>query len=248
MARNIYLWGDSIGKGVIYHEQRGRYCLAENRCTALLARAGVPMESHARMGATLRDGYADFCQTQTQAGGIAVIEFGGNDCDLDWQAVAEHPEVFHDGRVPLAEFQALLAQFIADARRRKLTPVLVTPPPLLSQRYFAWVSRGRDRDRILQYLGDVEHIYRWQERYAQAVREAAWQAHVPLMDMRQVFLAEPRLPELFCVDGIHPAPQAHALMARAVLAWLPDALPGNRAPGSLGTLPVRQAAFAQPSL
>lgn len=241
MERKVYLWGDSIGKGVVYDEQRARYCLTQDRCTALLARAGIAMDSHARMGATLRDGYADFCQTETQPGGVAVIEFGGNDCDLDWQAVSEHPEVFHDGRVPLAEFEALLAQFIAEVRQRALTPVLVTPPPLISQRYFAWVSRGRDAERIRQYLGDVEHIYRWQERYAQAVREAAWQAHAPLMDMRQVFLAQPYLPELICLDGIHPAPQAHALMARAVLAWLPGALPKATSGGGSGIRPTRQA-------
>ena len=219
MDRITYLWGDSIGKGVIYDENRRRYCLAKDRCTALLTSAGLPLEAHARMGATVRDGYADFCETVTQPGGVAVIEFGGNDRDLDWDAVAASPELAHDGKTPLPEFRALLGMFVEAARQRQLTPLLVTPPPLVSQRYFAWVSHGRDAERIEQYLGDVEHIYRWQERYAQAVRDVAGELHVPLFDLRQVFLDQPHLPALYCLDGIHPTPAGQELIARAALAW-----------------------------
>ncbi len=225
MERNVYLWGDSIGKGVIYNEERKRYCLAKDRCSALITAAGIKLENHARMGATVADGYADFCETDVQPGSVAAIEFGGNDCDLDWDAVAEHPEAFHDGKMPLADFRALLVLFIHQAEQKHLSPMLVTPPPLISNRYYNWVCKGRDGEHILAYLGDVEHIYRWQERYAQAVREVAWQENVPLLDLRAVFLDQPNLTQLYCLDGIHPNERGQELMAKAVLSWAPGAVP-----------------------
>lgn len=62
----IYLWGDSIGKGVIYNPERKRYCLAQHRCSKALSAAGLNLDNHAQMGATVLDGFEDFCQTETQ--------------------------------------------------------------------------------------------------------------------------------------------------------------------------------------
>lgn len=170
----IYLFGDSIGQGVVYDPQRSRYRFSPVRCAKQLVQAGLPVENHAMMGRTIGQGYDEFCHTETEDGGLCVIEFGGNDCDLDWDAISAEPTAAHAGRTPLPDFRAAIARFIADARARSLTPVLVTPPPLMAGRFYDWICRGRDSQAILRYLGDVEHIYRWQERYARAVREAAW--------------------------------------------------------------------------
>lgn len=221
MERKVYLWGDSIGKGVVYQPERGRYCLARRRCCRLLQAEGLLLEEHTRMGATALDGYEDFCQTAVEPGSVAVIEFGGNDCDLDWHAVAEAPETFHDGRLPLPAFREVLTTFVRSARQRGLLPLLVTPPPLHARRYFAWIARKEDPRRLLHYLGDVEHIYRWQERYAQAVREIAAQECCPLADLREVFLEQRDFPDLICQDGIHPTEAGQELMARAIRYALP---------------------------
>ena len=116
----------------------------------------------------------------------------------------------------------MLVTFIRTARARQLHPMLVTPPPLHAQRYFAWVTRTVDPARVLQYLGDVEHIYRWQERYAQAVRDVAVQEQCPLADIREVFLEQRDFPHLICQDGIHPTEQGQELMAKAILYSLPE--------------------------
>ena len=118
----IYLWGDSIGKGVIYNPERKRYCLAQHRCSKELSAAGLNLDNHAQMGATVLDGFEDFCQTETQPGSVAVIEFGGNDCDLDWEQVAAEPERFHDGKLSLAAFREMLVTFIRTARARQTAP------------------------------------------------------------------------------------------------------------------------------
>ena len=223
VKKPIYLWGDSIGKGVIYNPDRRRYCLARERCETQLRRRGVPLISHARMGATIRDGYADFVADGARGDGLAVIEFGGNDCDLDWRAVSEAPGVFHDGRTPLAEFAEMLRLFVRGADARGMEPVLVLPPPIYPERYFDWVCRGLDRERVRQYLGDVGHIGRWHGCYVEAIRAAAADTGCGVLDLYTPFIAARDYPALICADGIHPSEAGQDLIARVALRALAEA-------------------------
>ena len=218
-----YLWGDSVGKGVVYDEARGRYRLTPERCERIVAAQGVRLTSFARFGQTVRMGYEEFRAEEAGSmapGGTALIQYGGNDCDLDWQAVSDNPEIFHDGKTPLPEFGMLLRAFVRDAQERGLRPVLVLPPPLYSARYFEWVSRGRDREAILRYLGDVEHIGRWHALYVEAIREAAADTGSPVLDFYTPFLRAMNFPELMCLDGIHPSAAGQKLMAKTALETL----------------------------
>ncbi len=87
-----YIWGDSIGQGIYYREDIGRYRISRRNCVQLLRESGLEIESHAIMGCTVEKGLEDFCASETVPGGVCVIEYGGNDCDLDWQAVSDEPE------------------------------------------------------------------------------------------------------------------------------------------------------------
>ena len=220
MKQKIYLYGDSIGQGVIWDEARGRYRLAPARCVRVLEQAGVPVENHARMGMTARKGLELFLAEPPAEEGLLVIEFGGNDCDLDWNALQCAPEEPLPAKTPLHEFETLLDAFVREGRLRGHTPVLVTPPPLHCRRYFDWVCRGRNAAALLRGIGDVEHIYRWEERYARAVTKAARRNVCPCLDLREPFLDSSRFPELICADGIHPTGEGQELMARTALQAL----------------------------
>ena len=217
MEKKIYLWGDSIGKGVVYDAERRRYRLGQRRCERLLRERGVPLESHARMGATVAEGYADFAAAEVTEPGLAVIEYGGNDCDLDWRAVSARPEIFHDGKTPLAEFGELLRLFARGAAERGLEPVMVLPPPIDPQRYFDWVCRDLDREAVRAYLGDICHIGRWHASYVEAIREAAGKAGASLLDLYTPFLRARDYPALICEDGIHPTEAGQELIARVAM-------------------------------
>lgn len=223
MKKKIYLWGDSIGRGVVYNPERKRYCLASTRCEKLLEARGVPMVNRAKMGATIAEGYADFVGTEVDGEGLAVIEYGGNDCDLDWQAVAARPEVFHDGKTPIAEFAEILRLFAESAKARGLEPVLVLPPPLYPERYFDWVCKGLDRDAVRDYLGDVGHIGRWHACYVEAIRQAARDTGSRLLDFYTPFMQAMNFPELICEDGIHPTEAGQELIARVAMRALAQA-------------------------
>lgn len=211
--RGLSIWGDSIAKGVVYDEQRGRYAVCRDNCVQRLSRdAGVEVENFSVMGNTTEEGLKRMACQALRSGNLAVIEFGGNDCDLDWAAACEHPEVQQRGRVPLERFGENLRAMVRRVREGGMIPALVTPPPLVAQRYFEWVSRKLDGARILRYLGDVEHIYRWQERYALMIRRVAARENALLLDVRDWFLSQDRFTDLMCVDGIHPNDRGHALL------------------------------------
>lgn len=217
----LSVWGDSIAKGVVFDEGRGRYVICRDNCLSKLNRdVGVAVENHSVMGQTSENGLERMRPEALRAGEVAVIEYGGNDCDLDWKAVSERPEEMQYGRVPVERFARNLEEMVRRAREAGMLPVLVTPPPLIAQRYFDWVSRGLNGGNILKYLGDVEHIYRWQDNYAAHVRATAEKLNVRLVDIRSRMLETGRLPELMCVDGIHPNAAGHEEIFRAVAPLL----------------------------
>ena len=233
--RPIHLFGDSIGKGILFDESRGRYAIARERCDVRLQEAlGVPVENHARMGATVEEGLQDLLESGDLSGTIVAIEYGGNDCDLKWDEVAKAPSSYHEAKVPLEKFRRLLKEFVLKVRRRNAAPLLVTPPPLHAQRFFNWVTKGLDADAVLTYLIDVQNIYRWQERYAIAVRDVALETGCDIFDLRDVFLSRRDVADLISLDGMHPNTKGHMLIAESLLRkdylYIKPALPSRPVP------------------
>ncbi|MGI6239750.1 MAG: SGNH/GDSL hydrolase family protein [Christensenellales bacterium] len=215
--KSISIWGDSIGKSVMFDEARNRHIICRDNYEAYMRGRGLDVRNYARIGLTAPGGMELMTEERMEAGGIAVIEFGGNDSDIDWASVSEHPDrELHPAKVSIPDFKKALSGMIDRARASGMAPIIVTPLPLVADRYFEWVSRGLDRANILKYLGAAEFIYRWQERYDIAVREVAAMARTQLFDLRTRFLGEKNLDALMSVDGIHPNAQGHALIKDAV--------------------------------
>jgi len=205
--------------GVVFDETRGRYIITPNRfAVALEAELGIQVNNHSRMGAVVTEGYQRFVKSPIKPGGIVVVAYGGNDCDMPWKAVCEDPDALRQARTPLPLFIQTLFDFVKAIRDQGMPPLLVTRPPLDANRYFDWVTRNLSKEVVLRYLGDVAHIYRWQERYAIAVRNVAQAAKCALFDARDAFLEDMGYLNHLCVDGIHINEDGHALITRAIVA------------------------------
>lgn len=218
MYSEIHIWGDSITRGIIYQEGRGRYAISPIRYTTALEQAfALPIRNHSLMGKTVVEGLADFAAAPGADNALVALEYGGNDCDLEWTQVAQSPNMPLRPKVSLPDFSQALTAFVRSIRRRGMHPLLVTPPPLHGDRYFAWVTRGLNQDAVLSALGEPAAIYRWQERYTIALRQVAQAEGCPLLDLRDTFLAQRNYPSLMCLDGIHPNEAGHQLIADTVL-------------------------------
>ena len=143
-----------------------------------------------------------------------LMELGGNDCDYDWAEVADAPEQMHECKTPPAVFMETYRRAIRLLRESGRKVILATLPPINSELYLRYLCRdGLNRDNIVRWLGDVEHIYRWQEAYSYMVGQLAREERVPLIDLRGAFLMDGRRPEaLLCADGIHPSALGQSLI------------------------------------
>ncbi len=206
----LQVFGDSIMKGVWYDEESGRYRLVRERFAAL---EEYTVENRAVMGMTIAGGWETMRKRlHDPDSAVVLLGFGGNDCDYEWQEIADDPAGYHHPHTDRAVFSSRYAQLIEYARGQGAAVFLCNLVPLDAHRYMDWITRACDRDTILSWLGDVSMLYRWQEYYNRAVEELAYRYGCPLVDVRSAFLSSHRYSELLCADGIHPSPAGHAVI------------------------------------
>lgn len=213
---DIGIFGDSISKGIIFEEQDQRYCTVSREIRSWTKPA--ILHNFSVMGCTIRRGMDIIKRHLSQLGSYenVFLEFGGNDCDFDWQAVSDHPEEEHFPNTPPDEFEALYTEAVLSIQEKGGKPVLLTMPPLAPDRYFNWISRGKNAGNILKWLGGVDTIYRWQEMYSMKVTLLAQKLSVPLVDIRSAFLSQHHYRDFLCADGIHPNRKGHHLIYQTI--------------------------------
>ena len=217
---NVTVYGDSILKGVLF--ENGKYVVDHACEQKLTERFGLRVTNRSRFGGTLPKALTRIEKdAETPARGeVALLEFGGNDCDYDWAAISVAPEAEHDCKTPPAQFLDSYRRAIRILRGSGRTPVLSSLPPINAELYLRFLCRdGLSRENIVRWLGDVQRIYRWQENYSQMVEQLSREEDTPLVDLRRPFLQDPRSPSaLLCADGIHPSRLGQGLIYQAFCA------------------------------
>jgi len=215
----VCVFGDSIVKGVIYDNEKQRYSLLkESFINMIQQRTDIEINNIACFGCTITKGInlLDKIESELKDYEYTFLEFGGNDCDYNWASVAENPDVEHDCNTPLEVFKEKYKSMIDRIKATGSHPVLVTLPPIDSKRFFDWVSKGLDKENILKFLGDVEHIGRWQSLYNDAVKQLSKLYDLPILDIRSIFLKQNDFKDYICKDGIHPNEEGHKLIYTAI--------------------------------
>ena len=220
---NVFIFGDSIGKGVVQDAESERYqTLKLDAMEPLAQYKDVSLKNYSMFGCTVTKGLSLIERHAEELAGCerVILEFGGNDCDFPWAEVAQAPEQEHQPKNPLETFMRLYGAAIEKIQRAGAKPVLLTLPPLLAGRFFSKISRGLNAQSLLKFLGGVDMIYRWQEMYSLAVLKLGKMLSVPVIDIRSAFLARKELPELIGADGMHPTGKGYALIVRTVCEGL----------------------------
>ena len=243
VSDKVFLFGDSVARGIILDEA-GHYAPIQDNFGALAAaRLGVSLVNKARFGCTVTKGLdimrrflsgerAPLRPAPAETGGkrepgesagtagIALLEFGGNDCDFLWDEIAAHPEARHLPMTSIEEFSRMYGEMIASLRAGGVIPVIMTLPPLVAERFFDWITRnGLNRAAILSWLGDVQQIFRWHENYDKAVRVIAEKNSCTLLDIRKAFLDRRDYRRYICGDGMHPNREGHKLIENSLIEY-----------------------------
>jgi len=224
IAARIY--GDSIMKGTIIDAQSLRYraTIAEY-LEPLQQRFHLAAQNRARFGATIERGLQiirhDLQTEPNLRCDIALIEFGGNDCNFNWSEVAASPDTEHLPLTPRDRFLATYRSIVQTLREKGIRPALMTLPPIDASRYFAFIGKaGNNLHNILHWLGDVQRIYRFHESYSNAVAKLAREEKCDLVDVRAYFLDQPNYKELIGIDGLHPTREGYRLVSQACADYL----------------------------
>lgn len=212
----ICVYGDSITKGVIFDAVRKRYTLLKTSFVNLICEnEKISITNHSRFGCTVSQGKEIFEKSKAnpQDYDFTVLEFGGNDCDYQWAEVSENPDFPHTCNTPPEKFESDYLSFIDEIKAKGGRPVLMTLPPIDAKKYFSWITNGLSAKNVLTFLGSVNKIYSWHEKYNSMVCRMSGLANVPLLDIHTEFLRQDDFCDFLCIDGIHPNEAGHQLIA-----------------------------------
>ena len=215
--KQIYIFGDSILKGVTYSEEAGRHKLLPGHFAAL-SDMGYTVKNCSIMGATVEEGIAQLQKRLAEPAEqtTVLLEYGGNDCDYRWADISADPEAHHLPKTPLDAFTRRYGELVSCAREKGASVYICNLVPLDAEKYMQWISRGLSYDRILGWLGDSSMLYRWHEFYSRTTEKLAEALSCPLIDLRMPFLMSHRYRDLLSGDGIHPTAEGHRLIEETV--------------------------------
>lgn len=224
MKTRVAALGDSVTKGVVLTD-RNRYAVLDNNFMDIVARElDLHIDNYGKFGCTVNFGgkVIDRHTEDIAKSDYTFIEYGGNDCDFDWLKIAQTPEDPHSPKTSLQAFKRQIGQLVERVRNLGSRPVLVSLPPILSEIYFSFFSKGMSEEQkanIIKWLGgDTGIISRWHESYNRAIFDVARRTQTPVIDITTPFdTYRGKLDSLFCPDGIHPNAAGHKLIAATIV-------------------------------
>ena len=200
-----YILGDSITKGV-YIAENGRYSVnKENYLQSILESLGHKVKNFSVFGATIEKGMDIFSRKKDlmEKGSYVFLEFGGNDCNFQWDQVVEDPKGTHSPNTPLEKYGQYYRRFLDALIEEGFKPVLLSLPPLNANAFYTYLCKFLSGEALLCYLGKVENIFFWQEDYDKTLRKLAEEKNIPLLDLRAAVLENSCYEPLICEDGMH---------------------------------------------
>ncbi|MCQ2386078.1 MAG: SGNH/GDSL hydrolase family protein [Clostridia bacterium] len=228
--KNVVIWGDSVAKGVVLDDVKGRYVITKDSAAATFAaKTGVNLINRSRMGMTSADGQKqlEYDMERGIVADTALIGFGGNDSDFDWSAVSQSPDAEHLPKSTLPVFESNMRSMIEALLKRNVTVVVPTLPPVLSEKYFAFFTHGGishnktlNGSNILRWLGGYDTIASFHDRYSEVIRRLVKEYALKPVDLFSAFSAQKDLHSFYCSDGIHPNEKGQKLIARVMLETL----------------------------
>ncbi len=218
IIRQIAVFGDSILKGIQINPLNKKYCTENHIDLEMLSETyALDIENYSKFGCTITKGQKTLEKKLAKGMGcdFVVMDFGGNDCDFDWQAISDDPTADYKPNTPLDVFAQTYRDIIHMLKEKAIRPILTTLPPIEPQRFFDWFCKDLNKENILKWLGGVSTIYRYQENYSRTVEAIAKEENVLLVDLRGAFLRHRRIDDLLCEDGTHPNTKGQELITAA---------------------------------
>lgn len=219
----ITIYGDSLMKATLPDSSFHYRFTVKPYLERLQAMFPIEIRNRAVFGSCVAKGESQLEKDLERAeiGQLALIEFGGNDCNFRWDEIAAQPEGEHRPFTSLDQFLSTVESMAKKLLERGVRPVLMTLPPIDAHKYLRYLGRdGTNCENILHWLGDADMIYRFHEMYSNAIAKLANRMGLQLIDIRERFLDKHNYKDLISEDGIHPSRQGYELIFNTVVEAL----------------------------
>ena len=223
----ISAYGDSILKGAVTGTDSGHlFDIIEDSSLVLASKAlGFELNNQSVFGSIVSKTQRRLNRDIEKGifSDLAIIESGGNDCDYDWTHVSSSPDEKHLPRTTLEDFIQKRSEMVDVCRKNKITPLIMTMPPLVRDRWYNHILHGQDENAVLKILNDnPDRLYQNHELYNISLVEYAFKNSVQIVDMRKEMLLSENYRNLMCLDGIHPNEKGYKFMSEIWIRELPE--------------------------
>ena len=223
---SIAVFGDSILKGAVTGTESGHlFDIIENSSLNLAQqKLGFEMNNQSVFGNIITKAQRKLNKMieRGERFDLGIIESGGNDCDYDWAVVSEDITKEHSPRVTLEDYIRIIDEMVTLLRTNKITPLIMTMPPLVPDRWFNHISRDLNKENILKFLSNNPYkLYQNHELYNNALLKYSYEHNVQIVDMREAMLLHDNYRNLMCMDGIHPNEDGYRYMSEVWIRALP---------------------------
>ena len=222
----LIAFGDSITKGIIYDEEKSKYATLKENFTSIIGnKIKGQVYNAGKFGSTIMRGVSKmYNDVIKKSPDIVLIEFGGNDCDYNWEDIAKNPDDEYKPNTEISIYRETLLTMIDTLKNNHILPVLMTLPPLDPLKYFKWITKEDSfaEENILHWLGTKDALFNWHSSYNKIITEVANETSTVLIDVRTEFLKHSNYSEFLCKDGIHPNIDGQSLIATVILKFISE--------------------------
>lgn len=203
MSIKINILGDSILKGVVYDKNSSRYkSTAVTKCS-IYSDLGYEIKNMSRLGLTAQRAYDKKLHLKDLDCDYLILALGGNDSDYNWKEVAETPNEYHSPNTEHLQYKETLTKMVKELKEENVNLIMLTFPPISSEKYFEYITKNNDEKKILEWMKDKNLIYRNQEGYSSIAKNIAREENIKMIDIREEMLFNKDYYKFIGDDGIH---------------------------------------------
>ncbi|HEO8418315.1 SGNH/GDSL hydrolase family protein [Niallia sp. FSL W8-0635] len=144
-----------------------------------------------------------------------LLNVGGNDCNFNWQEVADSPNSNHEPIVSVQQYMENIKQMVTKMKQSNITPILITLPPLDPVRYYKFIADkyGTTISHWISCCGGIEH---WHSLYNLQLNKLIEQFNLPNIDVRTALKKEGNATDFISDDGIHLNADGYRKMSEVI--------------------------------